>query len=65
MPGEGTGFPQQEVQVVVSCLRGVLGTQLGPLEKQQVFLTAEPYLQSLLVVFESKSLTKSEIHPFG
>lgn len=30
---------------------GVLGTQLSPLEKQQVLLTVEPYLQLLYLVF--------------
>lgn len=34
-----------------SYLTGVLGTQLSPLEKQQMLLTVEPYLQPLYLGF--------------
>lgn len=37
-----------EVQVAVGHLMWVLGTEPGPLEEQQVRVTAEPPLQSLL-----------------
>lgn len=42
-----------ELKVVVSGLTWVLGTKLGPLQEQQIFLIIEPSLQFLKYFFTS------------
>lgn len=43
-PEEGTGNPELELQVVVSCLVGFWKSNPGPLEEQLVFLFTKPFL---------------------
>ena len=47
---------EQELHVVASCPLWALGTNLGPLEEQQVLLTAEPSLQLQETGFLSEAL---------
>ena len=51
---------EKELHVVVSCPLWVLGTNLGPLEEQQVLLTAEPSLQIQETGFISEALYLTE-----